>query len=176
MKNLSARLLALVLAMLVLFAAAPVRAQEPISAPAPIKATVQSSDEQATAVASRFLLAFKARDVNGMLALADAPWYEERENPIIVTHVDLLREHFQRAVDRLTNSGGLAAEPTKVLTYGPARRQLKGSHHEKYLIAQDHVFRWDDRIVIFGDPDATNSVAIGVRFRDGKASVAALFR
>jgi hypothetical protein len=133
-------------------------------------------DELAKTTALRFLKAYKAKDLDTLLDLADAPWYEERDNPLIVTHADLLRENFRKTLERLKNPSQLADEPTSVLPYGPARRAMKGGLYEKYLVIQDEVFGEGDRIVIFGDPDAANAVAIGVRFRDGKPLVAALFK
>jgi hypothetical protein len=133
-------------------------------------------DELAKTTALRFLKAYKAKDLDTLVDLADAPWYEERESPLIVTHTDLLRENFRKKLERLKDTSQLATEPTSVLTYGPARRAMKGGLYEKYLVIQDEVFGEGDRIVIFGDPDAANAVAIGVRFRDGKPLVAALFK
>jgi len=133
-------------------------------------------DELAKTTATRFLKAYKAKDLDTLLDLADAPWYEERESPLIVTHVDLLRENFRKKLAGLKDPGRLANEPTSVLTYGPARRAMKGGLYERYLVIQDEVFGEGDRIVIFGDPDAANAVAIGVRFRDGKPLVAAIFK
>src|SRR5262249_29167071 len=109
-------------------------------------------DELAKTAATRFLKAYKAKDLDTLLGLADAPWYEERENPLIVTHVDLLRENFRETFERLKDPGKLAQEPSSVLTYGPARRAMKGGLYEKYLVIQDVIFGEDDRIVIFGDP------------------------
>jgi hypothetical protein len=133
-------------------------------------------DELAKTTALRFLNAYKAKDLDTLLDLADAPWYEERESPLTVMHADLLRENFRNSLERLKDPSQLADEPTSVLTYGPARRAMKGGLYEKYLVVQDKVFGEGDRIVIFGDPDAANAVAIGVRFHDGKPVVAALFK
>jgi hypothetical protein len=149
----------------------------PASAADPKKnETAAKKDQQAKEIAIRFMKAYKDKDMDAMMKMADVPWYDEPGKPVIMKERDEVKRHLQKHLDDFDKPEEVPTDVIEVFAYGPARKKKVDASDERFLKVQDQVFAEDDRIVLIGRAKNKEPVlVIGVRFRNGKPLVCGAF-
>jgi hypothetical protein len=115
---------------------------------ASLSAGDDKGDAQAKEATSRFFKALLAKDLDGLLAVADVPWSDE--NNVLVKEREELRKVFRKGFDHPQfpkDAKSVSFNVVQVVKYGQVRERLR-KYERKFVKFVDQVLADGDRVVI----------------------------
>jgi tyrosyl-tRNA synthetase len=130
-------------------------------------------DKLAKEAVEQILKAYKASDINAIMATVDTPWFHSGKE--VIKDREQLKREFHKELSREKDRAGLQHKITDCMAYKTVRDKLKG---EEQKLA-DEVLTEEDRVLLVRigkdvTGDQGDKVAFLVRIRDGKAKVVGL--
>ena len=132
----------------------------PVGGAADLKVKPKDPKQLAKEAAEQFLKAAKAKNLDGLMKIADVPWYSDG---VVVKDRDELKQGLEFS---LRGTRPPPSEVIRITTYGEIRELLKKDRREP----ADEVLVKDDLAVFVGQKGKPMGVLF-VRVRDGKAKV-----
>lgn len=129
------------------------------------------ADEQAKAAAHQFMKCFKAKDLNGVMAAVQAPWFHKGQR--IIRNREEVREAFQGLFAKKEDLDMLRYEIKIVIAYEAIRDAMNDD--ERKLV--DQVLTKTDRVLLLqlDKPDKTREIVVLlVAVKQGEAKVVGL--
>ncbi len=138
----------------------------------PLSAAAQTDpDDRAKAAVQQFMKAFKAKDLDGVMATVTTPWYHKGEK--IIRNRDELRQAFQGLFEKKKDDlEELHYEIKTVIAYDAVREAM--NDQERQLI--DQVLTKTDRVLLIQieKPKMREIVVLMVSLKQGEAKVVGL--